>query len=120
MTNEEFNTLFRERTLRFALNVIAFLETVPYNSVTKNLSPQLCDAATSVGSNWRAFCRGRSRAEKYSKICIVVEEADECQYWLEVFCRLSYGDKNLLPPLNQECNEIVKVTTSIKHGINKK
>ncbi|HZV43458.1 MAG TPA: four helix bundle protein [Saprospiraceae bacterium] len=119
MTNEEFNTLFRARTLRFALNIIAFLEIVPFNSVTKTLSGQFCNAATSVGSNWRAFCRGRSINEKYSKICIVVEEGDECQYWLEIFNHLCYGNKHLLPPLIAECDEIVKVTTTIKHELNK-
>ena len=116
MTNEEFNALLRERTLRFALNVIAFLETVPFNSVTKTLSGQLCDASTSIGSNWRAFCRGRSRNERYSKVCIVVEEGDEYQYWLEIFQNLNYGDKSLLPPLINECDEIVALTTSVKHG----
>ena len=58
--------------------------------------------------------------EKYSKICIVVEEGDESQYWLQIFNQVNYGNKNLLPPLIQECNEIVKITTSIKHKFQKK
>ncbi len=72
MTNEEFNELFRKRTIIFALKVIEFLETVPFNSATRVLSFQICKSATSVGANFRAFCRGRSRNERHAKICIVV------------------------------------------------
>jgi four helix bundle protein len=114
MENEEFNELFRLRLKTFALNVIAFLESVPYNSVTKTLSQQLCRSATSVGANWRAFCRGRSKRERFAKICIVVEEADESQYWLDIFSQLEYGNKTYLPYLLQEITEIVKVTSTIK------
>jgi four helix bundle protein len=114
MENEEFNELFRLRLKTFALNVITFLESVPYNSVTKTLSQQLCRSATSVGANWRAFCRGRSKRERFAKICIVVEEADESQYWLDIFNQLEYGNKTYLPYLLQEITEIVKVTSTIK------
>ncbi len=117
MNNEEFNELFRKRTMAFALKVIEFLETVPFNSVTKVLTNQLCKAATSVGANWRAFCRARSKNERFAKICIVVEEADESQYWLELFEKTKYGDKNLLIPLVLEGTEIVKVTTRIKDSL---
>jgi len=45
---------------------------------------QLVKSATSTGANYRAACIARSKAEFFSKICIVVEEADESVYWLEV------------------------------------
>ena len=57
---------------------------------------QLGKAGTSVGANFRAFCRGRSKPEKYSKICITVEEADECVYRIELFDKTEYGDKSEL------------------------
>ncbi len=117
MNNEEFNELFRKRTMAFALKVIEFLEAIPFNSVTKVLSNQLCKAGTSVGANWRAFCRARSKNERFAKICIVVEEADESQFWLELFERTKYGDKSLLAQLMLECKEIVKVTTRIKDSL---
>jgi|SRR5688572_167154 len=114
MDNKEFNELFRQRTKRFALMVIEFLETVPFNTATKVMSYQLCKASTSVGANFRAFTRGRSENERFSKICIVVEESDESSYWLELFWETPYGDKNLLKKLIPEGKEIEKVTTSIK------
>ena len=115
MTNEEFNAMFREKTKAFAIGVIKFIETVPFNSATRVMNFQLCKAATSVGANHRAFCRGRSKNERFSKICIVVEEADESQFWIEIFDQLPYGDKELLAWLMIEITEIVKVSTSIKN-----
>jgi four helix bundle protein len=58
----------------------------------KFLSYQLGKSATSVGANFRVFCRGRSKNEKFSKICIVVEEADESAYWIDLFMATGYGN----------------------------
>ncbi|MGN6342911.1 MAG: four helix bundle protein [Ginsengibacter sp.] len=77
MTNAEFNEQFRRRTQQFAVRTLQFIGSVPFNTATKIITYQLGRSGTSVGANFRAFCRGRSKNEKYSKICIVVEEADE-------------------------------------------
>ena len=114
MKNEEFNELFRKRTLEFGLRILKFIDSVPVTPATKVMTYQLGKAGSSIGANWRAFCRGRSRNERYAKICIVVEEADESQYWLEIFKRIKYGDTQLVDELLNEALEIVKVTTSIK------
>ncbi len=114
MTNLEFNEKFRGRTRDFAVRVIKFLGMVPFNSATKILSNQLCKSATSVGANFRAFCRGRSKNEKFAKICIVVEEADEMIYWLDLFDAADYGNKTELSWLSTEALEILKITAKIK------
>ncbi len=114
MTNLEFNEKFRGRTRDFAVRVIRFLGLIPFNAATKTLSNQLCRSATSVGANFRAFCRGRSKNELYAKICIVVEEADETIYWLELFDAANYGDKSELSWLSTEALEILKITAKIK------
>jgi four helix bundle protein len=116
MKNEEFNELFRKRTKDFAIQIIKFLESVPINSVTRVMIFQLGKAGTSVGANWRAFCRGRSKNERFAKICIVVEEADESLFWLELFIATDYGSKDQLEKLLKEGEEILKVTASIKNS----
>jgi four helix bundle protein len=120
MTNAEFNEIFRKRTKAFAVRVLKFLADVPYNTGTKILSYQLGKSASSVGANFRAFCRGRSKNEKFAKICIVVEEADETQYWLELFAETGYGDADELNWLAGEAIEILKVTSKIKSSLGKK
>ena len=114
MTNKEFNELFRNRTKKFALRVIDFLDTLSYSSTNQVLSTQLCKSSTSVGSNFRAFCRGRSKNEMFSKICTVVEEADETLFWLELFLEKIGGNKDVIRSLLAEGIEISKVTTKIK------
>ncbi len=93
MTNAEFNEQFRRRTQQFAVRTLQFIGSVPFYTATKIMTYQLGKSGTSVGANFRAFCRGRSKNEKYSKICIVVEEADECIYWLDIFEESEYGHK---------------------------
>ena len=114
MNNQEFNDLFRYRTKKFAVAIIDFIESIPFNTATRILTYQLGKSGTSVGANFRAFCRGRSQNERFAKICIVVEEADESVYWLEVFSETKYGDKNQIKNLLSEGTEILKVTTKIK------
>ncbi len=117
MTNEEFNNSLRNRLFQFVLKLFQFLETTPKHVASNTMSYQLCKAATSVGSNHRAFCRSRSQNERYAKICIVVEEADETQYWLELFHHTQYGDQGKCTWLLNESTEIVKIMTSIKHNM---
>lgn len=93
MTNEEFNTIFRDRTKKYAIRILKFINESSFSTSTKIISYQLGKLASLVGANFRAFCRGRSKNEKFSKICIVVEEADECEYWLETFQALDVGNK---------------------------
>ena len=117
MKNEEFNELFRQRTLKFALRIIEFIESLPLNSVTRVLTYQLGKSSTSIGANFRAFCRGRSRNERYSKICIVVEEADETEYWLNIISGTKYGDDAIKTALLNEAVEILKITSTIKNSM---
>ncbi len=117
MTNEEFNEQFRRRTRDFAARTVSFSETLPNQTGAKVMAYQLCKAATSVGANFRAFCRGRSKNEKYAKICIVVEEADESEYWLDLFSAVGYGDPQVRAWLSNEALEILKVVAKIKSSL---
>ena len=117
MTNAEFNELFRQRTRKFAVRILQFLDTLPNGNKTRIISYQLGKSATSVGANFRAFCRGRSQKEKYAKICIVVEEADESEYWLLMLDDLNLGAVNERKLLLKESLEIVKVCAKIKSGL---
>jgi four helix bundle protein len=65
----------RNRTKRFALRVIRLFQRLPRTGEAQVLGKQLLRSATSIGANYRAAGRGRSRAEFISKMGIVVEEA---------------------------------------------
>ena len=74
----------KDRTKRFALNVIFLVRELPPTFDAKRLGRQLLDAGTSVAANYRAACRARSRAEFIAKLGVVLEEADESLFWLEL------------------------------------
>jgi four helix bundle protein len=114
LSNQEFNEKLRERTKQFALKVIALSDELPVKESAKIINKQLLRAATSVAANFRAACRGRSKQEFYSKICIVVEEADETQFWIEMLQESKIMDCVKLKPFVDEISEILAITTSIK------
>jgi four helix bundle protein len=66
----------RKRTKEFALQIIKFIEGLPKNTVSNVIGRQLLRAGTSVGANYRAACRSKSRADFIAKMGIVEEEAD--------------------------------------------
>lgn len=120
MTHAEFNTAFRKRTKAFAVDVFQFLEGLSPNNSTRTIAYQLGKSASSVGANFRAFCRGRSQREKFAKICVVVEEADESQYWLEIVEAFDLGTSEQRAHLLREVDEITRIVSTIKSKIRPK
>ena len=112
---EEFIKKFKAKTKKFAVDIILFCETLPKTAGARNIIFQLIKAGTSTGANYRASCRARSKAEFYSKISIVVEEADESLFWLEVIEDAKVKcDFKELKRLQKEAEEILKVTSTAR------
>src|ERR1051325_1291218 len=63
----------RQRTRQFALQVITFCEALPKDDTSKILSRQLLRSGTSVGANYRAACRAKSKPAFISKMGDVLE-----------------------------------------------
>ncbi len=105
MTPEEM----KRRTKAFAVRVIKFVEALPSGPVIDRLTKQLVDCSTSVGSNYRAACLARSRAEFVSKLQISLEEADESQYWLEVLKEAGFSGGSFHDELYQEARELTAI-----------
>jgi four helix bundle protein len=85
---------------------------LPNTRVTQTITRQPIRAATSVGANYRAAIRGRSRADFVSKMGIVEEECDEAVYWIEVILELGFVAEKRTKELLQEANEILAITVS--------
>jgi len=101
------------RTKKFGIDVIKFVESLNLNKMsTKIIANQLLRAATSVGANYRAACRGRSRADFVSKITVIEEESDESSFWLEMLHELNVGSKDWLNKLIKEANELTAIFTA--------
>jgi four helix bundle protein len=102
----------KKRTKQFALRVLKLVAALPNNVQGRVLGDQLVRAGTSVAANYRAACRGRSRAEFVAQLGIVVEEADESAFWLELIIESSLLRAKLVQPLLDEANELTRIMVS--------
>ena len=106
---------FKNRTKAFAVRAIRLVEALPKNQTAKVIGHQLLRCATSVGANYRAACRAKSRADFVAKMAIVEEECDESIYWMELIVEAGLMDEKRLIDLKNEANEILSmVVASIK------
>jgi four helix bundle protein len=100
------------RTKKYALRIITLVESLPKTTTGRAIGNQLIRSGTSVGANYRAALRGRSRAEFISKLGIVIEEADESEFWLELLIESNLVEKKHIDPLLKETNEIIAIMVS--------
>jgi four helix bundle protein len=106
---------FKARTRKLALEIIELVESLPRNRTADVIGSQLLRSGTSVAANYRAACRGKSKADVLSKLAIVEEEADETSYWLELLIESKIVERSRVDSLLKETNEIVAmVVASIK------
>jgi four helix bundle protein len=99
----------RTRTKQFALRIIRLFRHLPHTTEAQVLGKQLLRSGTSVGANYRAAGRGRSKAEFIAKMGIVVEEADETVFWIECLIESGIVKPDLLNDILCEANELVAI-----------
>ncbi len=120
MMENNYNQIFAQRTKTLAINIINSLSDLPYSDKVSVIRKQIFRSASSVAANYRAMCRARSDKEKYAKICIVVEEADETVFWLEVIQEVNIASKIMTDELMNESLEILKVISTYKNKLKSK
>src|SRR5260370_30314291 len=97
----------RLRTKQFAIRIVSVARSLPRTREGDVIGKQLLRCGTAVAANYRAVCRSRSKAEFISKMNVVVAEADETVFWLELL-----GDTGVVPSekllfLLKEANELL-------------
>ena len=102
----------KKRTKEFAKNIIHLCRKLPTNREGRRIGNQLFRSGTSVAANYRAACRGRSKAEFISKLAIVEEEADESLFWLELIKEMDILKESIVDALMKESNEIIAIIVS--------
>ena len=102
----------KERTKAFALRVIRAVESLPRSRTAEVIARQLLRSGTSVGANYRAACRARSKADFIAKMSIVLEEADESVYWMELLVQAGLVSQRRIASLLDEANQLVAIAVS--------
>ena len=110
----------RARTKTFALRIIRLFRSLPRSGEAQVIGKQLLRSGTSVGANYRAACRSRSRAEFVARLGIVVEEADETCYWLELLIEGDIVKAEKISDLLKEARELTAIFTASTTTIRQK
>ena len=100
------------RTKDFSKKVICLCRQLPATREGQLVGGQFFRSGTSVGANYRAACRARSKADFISKLSIVLEETDESLYWMEILDENRIANSKLLTDLIKEAKELIAIFVS--------
>jgi four helix bundle protein len=106
------------RTKNFSLMVIDLVERMPNSISIRVIANQIVKSGTSVGANYRAVCRARSDREFVSKMNIVLEEADETLFWIEIIMTKQWVSNLELEVIWKEGNELTAIFVSSLRTVN--
>ena len=102
----------KKRTRLFALRVIRLAESLPKTPTAIAIRNQMLRSGPSVGANYRAACRAKSRRDFVAKMGIVEEEADETSFWIELLIDVDLIKRERVVDLLQEADEILSIVVS--------
>jgi four helix bundle protein len=115
----------RRRTKDFTLRILKLVDAIPATRAGNTVANQLVRSGSSVGANYRALCRAKSRADFIHKTSIVEEEADESGFWLEITAESELLPPKRIQPLLDEANALTAMMvasrrTAQSNGSNRK
>jgi four helix bundle protein len=109
MNSLERADALKSRTQKFASRIVRLFQSLPHTPDAQTLGKQLLRCGTSVAANYRATCRARSKAEFISKMGVVVEEADEAVFWIELMTETGVLKTERMHDLLSEANELLAI-----------
>ena len=99
----------KKRTKEFAHRCIKLALALPKNALGDHIRRQVIRCSTSVASNYRAALMAQTKAAFISKISIVIEEADESEFWLEFIMDEKLMKREKVLPLFTEAHELASI-----------
>lgn len=116
MSTDKFDIIKRLKSL--AVNTGKLCLKLPYNIVNKTYISQIVRCSSSASANYRAACRGKSKADFINKLRIAEEELDETMHFYELLAEFNDDFKNELRTLYAEANELLSIiVTSINTAL---
>jgi four helix bundle protein len=113
----EYKIQVRDRLRTFALNILKLSELFPNTKRGIVVNQQVTRSGTSMYANYRAALRGRSRREFFSKLSVVVEEADETEMWLDLTIESKILVNDLIDEMYNESLELVKILARMRKRV---
>ena len=109
----------KERTKQFAIRIVHLCRALPRSRESDVIARQVLRSGTSVGANYRAVCRARSKAEFISKMGTVIEEADETHFWLELLIATEILPSTKMSPLLDEADQLTAIFVAARETAKK-
>ena len=103
---------FKERTQKLALRIVRMVGALPKTVEAQVIGKQLLRSGTSIGANYRAACRARSKPDLIAKLALVEEESDETIYWLDLLVGAGIVVEKKLGLLRKETEEVLAMTVA--------
>lgn len=101
------------KSKNFAVRIIRMYQWIRENKNEYLLCKQCVRSGTSIGANIREAIAASSKADFTAKLNISLKEANETQYWLELFHETDYIDNTMFESMNKDIVELLKLLTSI-------
>lgn len=111
-----------DRTKSFAIKVFKLVDNFPKSKAADVVTYQLLKSSSSVAANYRAVNRAKSKIDFGNKIKIVLEEADESNFWLTFIKDVGLINSKQYPELEyliKESDEFTAIFTSALKTLNK-
>jgi four helix bundle protein len=102
----------RQRTKTFAVAIIKFCRSLPKTDEARIIRWQLLRCGPAVGANYRAVCRCRSDKDFSAKLGVVIEEADETAFWLELLVEAAIVTAAAAKSMWREADELIRIFVS--------
>lgn len=103
------NSIAHMKAKAFAVRVVKFVKYLENEKHEYTLSKQMLRSGTSIGANLHECINAQSKADFISKLHIALKEANETEYWLELFLESEIIDKQMFDSLNADLNELISL-----------
>lgn len=111
--SEQKNGDLKDRTYNFSLQVVELYKTLPDDNTAQELGKKLINSGTLVGSTTRAAFRGRNNQNFVDKLKLIIKEADECIFWIDLLIDAKVIGEEDGIALITEASEIIAIFISI-------
>lgn len=102
----------KRRTKMFAINVARLTQKLPDNAINRVYKGQIIRSSSSVGANYRASRRAKSKPDFINKLKIVEEELDESLFFLELLQEFNMDFETEIKELYNEGETLLKIIVS--------
>ena len=106
------NSIAHTKAKAFAVRIVKFAQFLQNEKKENVLSKQILRSGTSIGANLHECINAQSKADFISKLQIALKEANETDYWLEIFFESEIIDRQMYDSLHSDLNELISLLVS--------